>query len=396
MRLSELNGREDALAVLAATLAEGWTAQFGRPVRVETVFSPGAQAWRLQPLLSVLVTGRASSTVRRFAADTFRYTPQSWRKVPQWLLGTALASSPGLRLSARPIMWASPPVRDAENLLVLPGNRRVRVFDFGASRCRVMLKPGYDPLAMRAELRVRCSGDGPFPKVTAWDPEGRWLEEPIIDGFALPRCPPWRNRASLEQEAHHLLARHLAATARPVEAAARVAALVTELEESVPRLDRQLGTDMATRLTPVLPVLARVASTLGPIRLAEAHGDYQPGNVLVERTTGRVLLSDWEHSAQRFDHYDALVWGLQARRATGLQGRVASFLADGTIRGVAALLPEGKDAAWRRGAFALFLLEDLLWMAHDGLSGPRAGVSPASAAILRIAEAFSPAEDAHT
>jgi hypothetical protein len=99
-----------------------------------------------------------------------------------------------------------------------------------------------------------------------------------------------------------------------------------------------------------------------------------------------VLLSDWEHAGERFAPYDLLVWGLRSRFAAGFAARVDAFIARGELGASAAVLPAAGDAVWRRDALALFLLEELAWVVHDGLSGPRAALSPAADAVISTAQ----------
>jgi hypothetical protein len=248
-----------------------------------------------------------------------------------------------------------------------------------------MLKAGYEPEPVLNEIRARGDRDGPFPRITSWDPGGRWFEEPIVEGFALPRCPPWKDRTRFEEEALRLLGAHLAATGCSTSAAAHSAALVVQVERLSPGLDAKLGSELASRLPPVLAPLAREASRLGEISVAASHGDFQPGNVLVEDHAGQVLLTDWEHAAVRFDAYDPMVWGLRGRRAAGLDRRIAGFLERGEAGAAARLLPRRIDPEWRRGALSLYLLEELAWIVHDGLSGPRAALSATAEAVIAVA-----------
>jgi len=56
----------------------------------------------------------------------------------------------------------------------------------------------------------------------------------------------------------------------------------------------------------------------GQILTALTHGDFQPGNILVDGD--RVWLIDWEYSARRQVGYDALVYALCSRFPSPLTG----------------------------------------------------------------------------
>ncbi len=95
---------------------------------------------------------------------------------------------------------------------------------------------------------------------------------------------------------------------------------------------------------------ASVASAPRTITLAQSHGDFQPGNILVERATDRVLIVDWEYSEQRSYGYDFWVYDLAMRSPAGLADRVRRHQGDG----------------W---AASLALLEDLIRLLQEGTSG---------------------------
>ena len=205
MRTDELRGREDYETILAETLRRGWSLQYGCEFRVSVPVQQGEQLWFEQSLLSALYTRGVESRVRRYLADSFRYTTVSWRAPAQWMLGTLLSSSQALRWRARPALSVFPDVANSESLVVIPGNQRVRIVDFERGLCRVMLKAGFDARAIALEAAVRGPGSkGPFVSLTAVDLENGWFEEPLIEGFNLARCPPWRDRERLMRRAHAL------------------------------------------------------------------------------------------------------------------------------------------------------------------------------------------------
>jgi len=388
MRLSEIAAREDLWGVLIQTLQDGWRDQAGSSVTLNRTAVANSQAWSAQPLLSCVVVRPCSAEVRRFAADGFRYTPSRARTIGQWLIGTLLATNLGLRISAKPVFWVSPPLPSAENLLILPGNRRIRVFDFSTGRCRVFLKVGCDSQPMRAEVRVRGGGRrGPFVPIVAWDSGWRWFDEEIVAGHSLPRCPPWWPRRRLERDAVGLMDSWLSASASDMAVVERVSNLNATMTKVIAGLGGRVGWAQAAQINEAMAVLARAACRISVTQLADSHGDFQPGNVMVENGTHRVLLADWEYSARRFRWYDPLVWGLRSRAPEGLEGRLRRFIADGTLLGSAhiAMPAVAVDREWRVAALALFLLEELLWALEDAMTIPRMALAQSIEPIVRAA-----------
>jgi hypothetical protein len=112
----------------------------------------------------------------------------------------------GLKLSSRPGFDVSPQIPNADAMVIIPGNQRIRVLDFSTKRCRVFLKEGFDSATMANEIRLRGNGNsGPFPPITSAADNASWFEEALLDAYALPRCPPAIDKSVCEKEALKLL-----------------------------------------------------------------------------------------------------------------------------------------------------------------------------------------------
>ncbi len=392
MRTGELRGREDFEAILVETLRRGWSLQYGSEFRVSLPSRRGEQIWFEQPLLSALYTRRVERRVRRYLADSFRYTTVTWRAPAQWVLGTLLSTAPALRLRASPALSVSPDVANSESLLVIPGNQRVRIVDFDRGLCRVMLKDGFDSRAIASEAAVRGPGHtGPFVSLTTVDLANGWFEEPLIVGFNLARCPPWRDRAGLMCQAFDKLVAWARPSYESVDAAAYAAGLVTRIEEQLEQLEERFGPGVGRGVRERLVGLQAVAGRLGQTQTARSHGDFQAANVMVhtpsqqsvqQRSHGpgssaasvgsgqtQVLISDWEYSGRRFYAYDLLRWGLGAGNPPGLAQRIRRFTEEAKVKEVGLHLPQLADPDWRAGAVALFLIEDQIRALDESLSG---------------------------
>jgi hypothetical protein len=347
--------REPFEALLSETLTRGWSEQFGHPVEVS---APGRQ-WQMQPLISAYFSADVDARARRYLRDSFRYTPVRSRAIAQWLLGTALASPIGLRLSGRPGFDVTPPLEHADATLVIPGNQRIRVMNFETGRSRVFLKQGFNSATIENEIAVRGAGaSGPFPQIEAHADDGHWFEEPLLDAQALPRCPPRFDRAHCAEQAVQLLNQWLESTQRKAASAEYVAALLSRCSEDLAQVAKRFGSDW-TDMSATLALVAELAAKAGDITLAQSHGDFQAGNILVSNADGAVTLIDWEHSAVRSRDYDLFVYDLQSRASVGLAQRLRAGLNKG--------LPHTEVS---RERLSLFLLEDLSWFLHESLTGP--------------------------
>ncbi len=372
MRISEMQRREPFEQILSETLTAGWSEQYGRDVRVWSPAAATGEAWLMQPLLSACFRSGLGTKARHFVRDSFRYTPVAWRRPAQWLLGTLLTSSLILPRISQPAFRVSGLPQRSE-LLVLPGNQRVRVFDFERGVCRVMAKHGFERRLMQREIELRGrKTPGLFPEIIDWAEDGRWFEEPILDGYALPRLPRGYERVALEATAFEQLNRWQAQSAHSMPSEAYLADLRDRLQGLLAQMTERYAFETAPQMQRWIDILCRQCRSLTGVDVAETHGDFQPGNILIGRRDRRVWLIDWEHSRRRWRYYDQMVYALRTRSLPGVAARLARF-ADGEFD-LPQLQPIWSDGISRRAVVALLILEDTAWYAAESVSGPYRGL----------------------
>jgi len=387
LRISELERRDPVFWVRTRnSLAGGWSAQFGREVRVFPRIGEG-QVWGVQRWLSACFQGVPSYEVRGFLADLFRYTSRPARAPFQYAAGTVLATRVSFRLS-RCAFRVDPPIPHAGNLLVIPGNRRIRVFDFRTRRCRVFASRDSGRSANLREASVRCDvhNDALVP-VLGHAADGSWLEEPLEAVSPLPRLRPWQSPREVEERALEALGAHLLSSTRAVDGREHANALAAASRDCVRRLTKQAGDFPSGRLLSLVDRLVERAGSVGPITLARGHGDFQPGNVLA-RPDGRVLLIDWEYADERWVWYDFVVFLLGARSPRGLAGRTRAAGLGQVAKRAPACLRDLHAELCAPGSLALFLLEELVWSLNDEVDVALAATSDRLRLVLAEVEAL--------
>lgn len=391
MHVSALARREPIHDILALTLSRAWSEQFGRPVRVERTAFPGAQEWRLHESLSAYTHRSIARPARRFLADNNRYTRSRSKLPARWVRGTLAASRAAqVMRQVEHRLWVDPPLEDPGQLVIAPGNQRVRIFDLRTGAVRAVLKDGFDPAAMRTEIEVRASGNpGPFVPITDHDPGGAWFEEPLVDGFSLASCPPWRPYPSYLRRAAVALDEWQDRSAEPRDAGAHATEVAGAAHTVAARLEEAHGWELARRVAEVAAALTSRAQGLGVVPHAWSHGDLQPGNIVVARADEALVLVDWEACAWRLRWYDALVHELLRRVDHGRPERLAAFVRDGRLLDDLGLVPDGWDRPRRDAVAAAVVLEDLAWALREAAAG-RAHVLPRTVErLLAEAEAFT-------
>lgn len=366
MDLKELAAREPIEQILLDSLLAGWSEQFGTSFRQGR---PGSGTeWRVHPALSVVTSKRPSSKVRKWAADIWRFSPRPGRSLAQYLLYSLVGSSTGFRLMGREIFWVTPRLPTAADILIMPGNRRVRIFDFANSKVRTVLKPGYTSDAVATEVAIRHGSEGPYVSIDSTD--GRtWFEEALVDSRSLPRMAPWKDSSELARVALGKLedwkkrqpAKEQCASVYHSLLKARIVTAANEVRAQYGAPSPLLGA--------WLDDLLQVANRAQRVVLSQSHGDFQSGNILVRKGTDDVFLTDWEYSQPRSNAYDYLTFRLSLRSPAGLGGRVRRFLA-----GPSPDVSEWRGPVASATAVATAILEDLVLQFEEAQRQPFAAM----------------------
>ena len=371
MRVAEMRAREDFDAVLTATLSNGWSQQIGTEMSVSASKGSQGLAFRYHRFLGAYYTSHLGSRGRQFLRDGIRFTPNRRRLMAQWLATELLGNQVGLKLLSQGGFWLSPPVKEAQQWVVIPGNQRVRVFDFSTMTTRVFLKEGFQARTMQQEIALRGSGKpGPFQPISAACPNGTFLEEPILDGWDLNRVPPWMNRKKLKKRARNLLLRWLERTQETVSRRDYVNDLVLRLNDSIKKVRIRYGDRLPQAESWIASLQERTEILPDQLITAQTHGDFQWGNVFVDRGGEDIVLIDWEHNKRRSLHYDFFTESLEARRFSlgnrTFVGRMRAYLEGKPLGAPIDALGGNK----RLGLLAVCLLETLEFFLSEALSGP--------------------------
>lgn len=369
MEIRELVKQEDLQQILIETLSRNWTDQYGKQVRVLAPEETRGQPWLVRDLLSTYFTADVSKNGRRFMADRFRFTPVRRRAPLQWFFGTLLTTRPLIRRSALAFR-VDPPLENCSDLLIVPGSRRIRIFDLDSGVARSVIKEGFNISPIQNEISVRTKSDGPFTSLMQHDPEGTWFEEAIIRGYPLPRIPPWWDRAALEREAIELLTSWSKARGGPIESDDHLEHLRSAADLAFTQIRLRFPNDAPLFQPSLVHDLVTLASGLGSVPVSETHGDFQPGNIQIAHDRSGLHILDWEFAGRRYMYYDLLTYGLHLRYPSGFATRAINFLSSGEAGGASAFLPDVASAAWRRRAFALLALEELARAGEDAATAP--------------------------
>jgi aminoglycoside phosphotransferase len=228
----------------------------------------------------------------------------------------------------------TPALPQAELKLIVPGNHNIRLLDFGEKTVYAVRKSGFPVTFMEREIEVRRQAEElglPVPRLKTVAVDGVWLSEEYVRGTPVNRLQDPVQARTAFAEAHQalkVLHRH---TWREVNTNQYVDLLSTEAHTHIEanalissgskRLFYQTLDSLVAMIRALLPACGNCLPTV------VTHGDFQPGNILVE--ADRLWLIDWEYSGRRQAAYDLLTFRLESRFTRGLSGRLQKLIAQG-------------------------------------------------------------------
>jgi aminoglycoside phosphotransferase len=377
MRLSLLLPREPFPVIFAQTLSRFLLSWTGKPYEIHwhpkrpRSASPcrSGEFWLVNKYLNAIFIPRADPAIFGPVKREFSRSLVWWRRGLQRLY-VDLATAP---LTAKWLAHAgvslTPALPQAELRLIVAGNHKIRLLDYGARTVYAIRKSGFPAQFLEREIAVRRLAEElglPVPRLQTVAADGAWLSEAYVSGTPVNRLPnPAQASAAFDQahQALKVLHRH---TGREVDANQYVDLLATAAHTHIEnnalinpgskRLFFQTLDALVARIRALLPAGGNRLPTV------LAHGDFQPANILVD--ADRLWLIDWEYSGRRQAAYDVLTFILESRFTRGLAGRWQRMVTQGIPAGGPWEDFSGYAGGWddsrQRLCYGLlFLLEEL-------------------------------------
>lgn len=375
MRMNLLLQREPLPDILCSTLSSFWSRYYEKQVQVTWHPKPpsrsdpsnnSAQLWYVNFYLNSVFSPSADQRIFEPILREYGRSLKWYLRLPQRIyLGLAISSLWTKNL-ANAHLLVSPGVVDAEKLLVVPGNHKIRVLDFKSHLVYGIHKLGFrhDTFVREIDCRqlaARCGIKVPG----LFEVSDSWFCEHYLSGTPTNRLANPNLAFKAEQVALDMLRKLSLETMVEASVTAYVQCLVDKIAQYTSLI---VGIQHEVKLD-MLRTVASLATWIldntpsATIRISMSHGDLQPGNILVN--TEGVWIIDWEYGSYRIDGYDWLVLAFQSRRPTNLHRRIDNFVQSGIADSTQANMPHWLASSWRTRVdrttlCALFFLEELL------------------------------------
>lgn len=301
MTIYEMLFREDIYGILENTLKEYYKKVFNEIVDVRVERSILKNYYVIYPRLGVAMARIPSASVLRDIYMQFNVQGNWMRKLIAWGYITFCVLTLGL-LGSRTLYIGSEVYHDRK-VYFMPCNRKIRVFNYRKGYVDAILKVGFNDNCFKKELKYRQQPEfGFIPGLLNYG--DRWYRETIIRGSGLVRLPEPYYSEKVE-EIKRLLKPFYESHKYITSAEEYCKKLSHIIESRIPILVNEKHIDTTDYLLEVVNHCLEVVSNKDEnVPMVISHGDLQTGNILIEETSGKVYIYDWETAGERSVWYD--------------------------------------------------------------------------------------------
>lgn len=362
----DIQSREDIDGLMEKTLS----AYFRTTVRVTDTYQQ--HCFILNPRINSIVYDKPSASVGRMVR---RGHVVQRNRLLHWAsqLYLRLAFSKRGWFGCKYLIFKDLP-EHPEDLYIMPGNMKLKIFDLFRHTVTSVLKEGFDADALSKECAIRLRPQWGFVPSLVLDGTNVCREE-ILDGRTLDRLPKAEQSAA-DAQVRRILSDMQQKARATVSGTAYGQDLYRQIGEEVQRLQCDAAVKSA-----VDAVAAYLTERIqGDVIVAFSHGDFQKGNLFAS-ADGQVYVLDWDTYDTRSLGYDILTYFYSFRYRSDYWMRIDTFLWD---EGWASLSSSYYgEVVDKTAVLAVYLLEDILWTLQECMSAPE---KRPSQGLLRYAD----------
>ena len=216
MRLSLLLPREPFPVIFEQTLSRFLLSWTGQPYEIHwdpkrplsASHCRSGEFWLVNIYLNAIFIPQADPAIFGPVKQEFSHSLVWWRRWPQRLY-VDMATSPLMaKWLAHAGVSLTPALPQAELRLIVPGNHKIRLLDYGEKTVYAIRKSGFPANFLEREIEVRRQAEElglPVPRVKTVAGDGAWLSEEYVSGTPVNRLQdPAQARAAFA-EAHQAL-----------------------------------------------------------------------------------------------------------------------------------------------------------------------------------------------
>ena len=346
MRISLLKKREEFEKILKKTLRA--SSIFGDNHKV------GESNFYVNKYLNFIATKKLPENVFQILVNEYSSSLSWWKKGVQSLY-VRLAISKRFRVFFSHNTAKLP--SHFENLLILGGNHRLRLFSVKLESSYVLLKNGERDTYIKNDIAIRKENNIQYaPQILNYGKD--WLEEEYFEGIPINRL---ENQSKRKELIYSIFNSHFKAlnqtNIKSHDKIDYINILRNEVTQILSNKKIIVKGELIEKMQSVFELLFSKLKE-DKIKVSWSHGDFQQANILLVNNVCKVI--DWESSDKRFYLYDAFVLLGKIREDISLQEALDNF---GEEMGILNL-----DEKVEKDAVILLLIEELRFNINESFS----------------------------
>ena len=370
MKISLLIEREDFKEIFKNSLM-GFLEDFTDKKHVvnwyskrEEIPEKNFQKWYCNPLINSIYIDGANKQIFDPITQEYSHNPlKPWRSYLQKSYLHISKSKYFSKLLAKYIITISPKIDNAENILIIGGNTKIRLIDRKAKKVYAILKQGFDKIYIERELYVKSNFSFlTVPEIYSIGKNRKWYCEEYLSGTSPDRMNDSQG-FNILNDAIKNLQRIQTETKKTEPLFDYVHRLEMEIKQSIDQ-EKYFNQKLKNKVEILISIVKRHLQSKNsiPIVLSYCHGDFQQGNIIFDGS--KTWIIDWEYSGYKQRDYDLFVLLLKSRVSKDFSTRFLK-LYKGELNKFHKLIINiwpSKDlvkAKERKFFLVLFLLEEL-------------------------------------
>ena len=363
MKIDAMRKREDFYSINEKTLEDYYNKVFAYDLKISTCNASVFKHVFVYPKINAIVTRFPSRKVLKYIFAEFNVRNNILKFIAGKLYTALCLFSGGLIASKTLKFFNFCPMH--KNSLILPCNRKIRIFDFENSIVDSIVKEGFTMKYFNNELSFRLRSTYSFVPVIIIYGEN-WYREPLLPGQPLARiADDIQYKVSCNYAIAHI--KKIADDTLEYENSIKYAKELYEKIESLiseAKEKKKIATgDILLKTAKKAFDKARLLQNGVPIVLS--HGDLQAGNIWVDTLNNRTYIIDWETYAKRSIWYDAATLLIAMRRHNGVINMVSNCKSEAVKNAV--LINDSKKDYNMESVMGILILEDIIFYLEDNL-----------------------------
>lgn len=354
MPYADFMEREDVYRIVSDTL-EGY---FNAEVSIyEHYQSYNGQIFHCYPRLNAIVPKNYKDELLDFIKRDNRITYSLPRKI---IMSSYIYLAFKLpRIFTDKYIVINKPADSFKDILIYPGNKKIKVVNFNTNTVDNILKIGFDCTWFNKEIEIRENPRWGFiPSLKKVKPNV--YRERFFKGYAFTRVKNNDKNRFLNELNENIEV--MQRDGRIIEIGSYTVELNDKFQERINNIRGRLNNNEYDNLNRLFQNISNLLlNCFSEIKIVFSHGDLQEGNVFIEDNTSKLWILDWETWGERIEHYDKMILFYGLRNSNLLIENMKLFLTDRGIKiGLKNIESESLVNILR-----LFVLEDILWQIDE-------------------------------